>query len=62
MARALKPAWFIKNGRDDVQKYAALEVWQDFYVKLDFSDVAELSKLFLHELGMVDNQLLNSQT
>ena len=56
LARALKPSWFIKKwGR------WRSDVWQDFYVKLDFSDMAKLSQLSLHQLGIVDNDLMNSQ-
>ena len=50
LARALKPAWIIKK----CGKWSS-EVWQDFYVKLDFTDMAKLSQLSSHQLGTVDN-------
>ena len=52
LARALKPSWFIKKwGR------WRSECWQDFYAKLDFSDIAKLSKLTLVDLGLSGNSL-----
>ena len=55
LARALKPAWFIKKwGR------WRSDCWQDFYAKLDFSDIAKISNLSLHELGILDNSITRS--
>ena len=52
LARAMKPAWFIKKwGR------WRSECWQDFYVKLDFTDIARLSKLTWAELGLSGNDI-----
>ena len=52
LARAMKPTWFIKKwGR------WRSDCWQDFYAKLDFSDIAKLSKLSLNQLGLSGNSL-----
>ena len=56
LARALKPTWFIKKwGR------CCSDVCQDFHAKLDFSDMGKLSQPSLHQLGLVDNNLINNQ-
>ena len=33
--------------------------WEEFYAKLDYSDIAKLSKLSLHQLGIANNSLCN---
>ena len=52
LARTLKPSWFIKKWRR-WRSYC----WQDFYAKLDFTDMAKIANKSLHELGLFDNKL-----
>ena len=55
LARALKPSWFIKKwGR------WRSDCWQDFYAKLDMSDIAIISNLSWHELGIANNAILST--
>ena len=55
LARANKPAWFIKKwGR------WRSDCWQDFYAKLDLRDIAVLSNLSWHQLGIADNSLIST--
>ena len=55
LARALRPAWFIKKwGR------WRSNCWEDFYAKLDMSDIAKLSNLSWHELGISKNSLIST--
>ena len=55
LARAMKPAWFIKKwGR------WRSDCWQDFYAKLDMSDIAKISNLTWHELGIANNAILST--
>lgn len=55
LARAMKPSWFIKKwGR------WRSDCWQDFYAKLDMTDIARLSKLSWHDLGIADNAILSA--
>ena len=52
LARTLKPSWFIKKwGR------WRSNCWEDFYAKLDFTDMAIIANKSLHELGIFDNNL-----
>ena len=52
LARTLKPTWFIKRwGR------WRSDCWEEFYVKLDFTDMAKIANKSLHELGIFDNDL-----
>ena len=52
LARTLKPSWFIKKwGR------WRSNCWEDFYAKLDFTDMAKIANKSLHELGIFDNSL-----
>lgn len=52
LARSLKPTWFIKKwGR------WRSNCWEDFYAKLDFTDMAKIANQSLHELGIFDNTL-----
>lgn len=55
LARAMKPAWFIKKwGR------WRSDCWQDFYAKLDLTDIATLSNLSWHQLGIANNALIST--
>ena len=52
LAKAFKPTWFIKKwGR------WRSNCWEDFYAKLDFTDMAKIANKSLHELGLFDNTL-----
>ena len=52
LARAFKPDWFIKKwGR------WRSNCWQDFYAKLDFTDIAIMSNLTLNQLGLSGNSI-----
>lgn len=52
LARAKKSAVSIKKwGR------WRSDIWQDFYAKLDFNDIAKLSKTSPQDLGLYDNEL-----
>ena len=56
LARTLKPTWFIKKwGR------WRSNCWEDFYAKLDFTDIAKIANQSLHELGIFDNSLSHKQ-
>ena len=53
LARTLKPNWFIKKwGR------WRSDCWENFYAKLDFTDIAIIANKSLHELGLLDNKTL----
>ena len=55
LARAQKPSWFIKKwGR------WRSDCWETFYAKLDLSDIARLSNLNWHQLGIANNAILSA--
>ena len=55
LARSLKPTWCIKKwGR------WRSNCWEDFYVKLDLTDMAIIANKSLHEMGLFNNSQTQS--